>query len=73
MIPIGVASFVVSFTGPLANHIPRKVLIMGGLAMVLIAEVMLHWADKPSRYWPLVFPAFLLGSGGAMFTYTHSR
>lgn len=73
MIPIGVASFAVSFTGPFVARVPRKALIMGGQALVLVAMVLLHFADRPDRYWSFVFPAFVLGSGGAMLTYTHTK
>jgi len=73
MIPIGVASFTMSWTGPLNRRIDCKYLILIGHVGLVIATILLAFADTPDKYWSHVFPAFLLGSGGAMLTYTHTN
>jgi nitrate/nitrite transporter NarK len=74
-LPIGIPAFAVSFTGGLSakGRIQPKWLILGGQVLVLIATVLLIFADRPERYWPIVFPAFILGTTGAMFAYTHNN
>ncbi|KZT65692.1 MFS general substrate transporter [Daedalea quercina L-15889] len=73
MIPIGVLAFSMSWTGPLARRVNPKWIILSGEGMLVAATVLLAFADGPDTYWPFVFPAFVLGSGGAMLTYTHTN
>ncbi|KAI0631643.1 MFS general substrate transporter [Trametes polyzona] len=73
MIPIGVLAFAMSFTGSLSRVINPKWIILTGEGMCIIATVLLAFADGPERYWPFIFPAFVLGSAGAMLTYTHTN
>ncbi|KAI0631657.1 MFS general substrate transporter [Trametes polyzona] len=73
MIPIGISAFVSSFTGPLSRKINPKWLILTGEGMCAIATVLLALADGPDRYWPFIFPALVLGSAGAMLTFTHTN
>ena len=62
-----------SWTGPLARRINPKWIILSGEGMLVAATILLAFADGPDKYWPFVFPAFVLGSGGAMLTYTHTN
>ena len=62
-----------SWTGPLARRVNPKWIILFGEGMLVAATVLLAFADGPDKYWPFVFPAFVLGSGGAMLTYTHTN
>ncbi|KAF9815241.1 hypothetical protein IEO21_04688 [Rhodonia placenta] len=73
MIPIGVLAFSMSFTGPLSRVYNPKWIILFGESMLVIATILLAFADGPEKYWSFVFPAFVLGSGGAMLTYTHTN
>lgn len=73
MLPIGVLAFAVSFTGGLSRRIQPKWLILGGQILVVIATVLLAFADGEDKYWPFVFPAFCIGTTGAMFAYTHTN
>ncbi|KAI0667392.1 MFS general substrate transporter [Trametes maxima] len=73
MLPIGVLAFSMSFTGSLSHHVNPKWLILTGEGLCLIATILLAFADSPARYWPLIFPAFVLGSAGAMLMYTHTN
>ncbi|KIJ11564.1 hypothetical protein PAXINDRAFT_15560 [Paxillus involutus ATCC 200175] len=58
---------------PHASHRP-KWLILTGLSMLVVATTLLALGGgQPDQYWSYVFPAFALGSGGAMLTYTHTN
>ncbi|TBU44577.1 MFS general substrate transporter [Dichomitus squalens] len=73
MIPIGVLSFSMSFTGPLSRMIDSKWIILFGEGLCIVATILFAFADSPERYWPYIFPAFVLGSAGAMLAYTHTN
>ncbi|GBE85688.1 Cephamycin export protein [Sparassis crispa] len=73
MIPIGVLSFVMSFSGPLSSVINSKWIIACGEFLLVVATILLAFADGPDKYWRFVFPGFVLGSGGAMLTFTHTN
>jgi nitrate/nitrite transporter NarK len=51
---------------------PKKILIVAETAM-LIASLLLPFADTRDRYWDLLFIAFIIGSCGAMSVYITSR
>ncbi|KAH8834317.1 major facilitator superfamily domain-containing protein [Flagelloscypha sp. PMI_526] len=70
MIPIGVAGTLMSFLTPLlAKHFPVKYILLGGYAGTITGTVLLTLADRPSRYWSYVFPAYVIGSAGTMATF----
>lgn len=73
MIPIGVLAFAMSFTGSLSRVINSKWIILFAESILIVATILLAFADSPGRYWSFVFPAFVLGSAGAMLTYTHTK
>ena len=73
MIPIGVLAFAASFSGPLSNRISPKYVLLFAQGILVIATVLLATADSPSKYFSHVLPAFILGSGGAMLSYTHTK
>ena len=73
MIPIGVLAFVISFSGPLSNRISPKYVLLFAQGLLVVATVLLATADSPSKYYSHVLPAFILGSAGAMFSYTHTN
>ena len=63
-----------SFTGSLSRIFSPKWIILTGLFMVAVATVLLALGGgRPEDYWPYIFPAFSLGSAGAMLTYTHTK
>ncbi|KAF8840131.1 MFS general substrate transporter [Paxillus ammoniavirescens] len=71
--PICVTAFAVSFTGSLSRVFSPKWLILIGLSFLAVATTLLAFGGgQPDQYWPFVFPAFALGSAGAMLTYTHT-
>ena len=44
-----------------------------GETLAIVATVLFTFADRPERYWSYTFPGFVLGSAGAMMTYTHTK
>jgi MFS family permease len=73
MLPIGVLAFAVSFSGRLARHVHPKWLILGGQIATLASAILFVFADEWSKYWSLVFPAFCIGTAGAMMAYVHNK
>ncbi|KAI0704163.1 major facilitator superfamily domain-containing protein, partial [Earliella scabrosa] len=71
--PLGVVSFLLSFTGALSRVVNPKWIILTGEALCMIATVLLVFGDRPARYWSYIFPAALIGSAGTMLTYTHTN
>jgi nitrate/nitrite transporter NarK len=69
-LPLGiVAGFVAPVVSKLAGRISTKRIILGSLLLLVISTLMLPFADQKSRYWSIVFPAFILGTSGAMGLY----
>ncbi|KAI0919870.1 hypothetical protein AcV5_001822 [Taiwanofungus camphoratus] len=68
-----VLSFSMSFTGPLSRVINPKWIILPAECLLMAATVLLALADGPDKYWSFVFPAFVVGSGSCMLTYTHTN
>ncbi|KAF9221117.1 MFS general substrate transporter [Gyrodon lividus] len=74
MFPIGVLAFAMSFTGSLSRVFSPKWIILTGLSLLAVATTLLALGGgQPEQYWPFIFPAFVLGSAGAMLTYTHTN
>jgi nitrate/nitrite transporter NarK len=70
-IPITVMAFAVSMSSPLARRLDPKWIILLGHGLMAVATVLMALASARDAYWPLLFPAFVLGSAGAMFAYVH--
>jgi nitrate/nitrite transporter NarK len=69
-IPVGVLPmFIASFTNELVKYVNPKWIILGGLILDIIATVLLPFADRSSRYWSFLFPAFLIGTLGNFVVY----
>ncbi|KAG1745449.1 MFS general substrate transporter [Suillus paluster] len=66
MLPIGITAFLFSFANKWTGVISAKWLILLGALMMMAALVLFTFADGPDKYWPLVFPGFIIGSAGAM-------
>ncbi|KAG2094866.1 major facilitator superfamily domain-containing protein [Suillus discolor] len=74
MLPLGVAAFVMSFTGSLSRIFSPKWIILTGLSFGMVATVLMALGGgNPEDYWPYIFPALSLGSAGFMLTYTHTN
>ena len=51
-----------------------KLLILSGLVLAFIATILLPFSARLSdRYWPLVFPAFIIGSGGTAVVFVLAK
>lgn len=72
-LPIGALAFAISFTGGLSRIISPKWILLGAQGLLVIATILLHFADGPDKYFQFVLPAFILGTSGCMFTYTHTK
>ncbi|RDX44326.1 MFS general substrate transporter [Lentinus brumalis] len=73
MIPNGALAFAVSFTGSLSRVINPKWIILFGEGLCIISTTLFALADTPDKYWSYIFPALVLGSSGAMLTYTQTN
>ncbi|KAF9242845.1 major facilitator superfamily domain-containing protein [Melanogaster broomeanus] len=74
MLPLAVLAFPMSLTGPLSRVFSPKWIILTGLSLVAVATTLLALGGgQPDQYWPFVFPAFSLGSAGAMLAFTHTN
>ncbi|THH31696.1 hypothetical protein EUX98_g2500 [Antrodiella citrinella] len=73
MLPIGAFAFAMSFTGSLSRFTSPKYILLPAQGVVLIATILLHFADAPDKYYAFVIPAFILGTTGCMLTYTHAN
>ncbi|CAL1702783.1 unnamed protein product [Somion occarium] len=73
MLPLGVLAFATSFTGGLSRIISPKWILLFAQSILIVATILLHFADGPDKYFPFVVPAFILGTVGAMLTYTHTN
>ncbi|KAG2155332.1 major facilitator superfamily [Suillus bovinus] len=73
-LPMGVISFMMSFTGSLSRIFSPKWIILTGLSFCMVSTVLLALGGgSPRDYWQYIFPAFTIGSAGAMLTYTHTN
>ncbi|KAG8684069.1 hypothetical protein FRC09_015640 [Ceratobasidium sp. 395] len=63
---LAVTGGIITINGERISRLGRsKLLIIGGLCLELIGTIMLPFSDKPhDEYWPLVFPALLIGTPG---------
>ena len=60
-------------TGPLADKISAKWLILFGEIMMFTGTMLFPFAGDRSHYWSLVFPGFVIGSAGTMLTFVHTK
>jgi hypothetical protein len=68
-VPMTVTAFAFSWTGPLARWVSPKSIILFGQVLLAVATVLMALASARDAYWPFVFPALVVGSAGAIFTY----
>ena len=71
---MGVTAFAMSLTGALSRVFSPKWIIISGFSMMTMSTVLLAvGGGRPENYWPYIFPAFSVGSAGAMLVYTHTK
>jgi nitrate/nitrite transporter NarK len=71
-IPVGITSAITGYVGSFRTSSLKHVLL-AAQALLLISTVLLAFADSPDKYWTFVFPAFVVGSTGAMMTFTQAK
>ena len=70
---MGVFAFAMSFTGSLSRFTSPKYILLPAQILIIVATLLLHFADSPDKYYQFVLPAFILGTSGCMLTYTHTK
>ncbi|KAH7905376.1 major facilitator superfamily domain-containing protein [Hygrophoropsis aurantiaca] len=74
MLPLGIAGFIMSFTGSLSRVFSPKWIILTGLSCMIVATTLIALGGgNPDQYWPYIFPAFSIGSAGSMLVYSHTN
>ncbi|CCO30868.1 hypothetical protein BN14_04900 [Rhizoctonia solani AG-1 IB] len=70
-LPLGiVAGPIMVNAGRIARIGQPKRMILGGLIAAFIATILLPFSDRPhDRYWPLDFPAFIIGTAGTSIAF----
>ncbi|KAF8677372.1 Major Facilitator Superfamily [Rhizoctonia solani] len=70
-LPLGiVAGPIMVNAGRIARIGQPKWMILGGLTAAFIATILLPFSDRPhDRYWPLDFPAFIIGTAGTSIAF----
>ncbi|KAB5592438.1 MFS general substrate transporter [Ceratobasidium theobromae] len=65
-LPLGIVAGPIMINGGRIARIGQpKWMILGGLTFALIATILLPFSDRlHERYWPLVFPALVIGTAG---------
>ncbi|KAG8827583.1 hypothetical protein FRC17_007795 [Serendipita sp. 399] len=72
-LPMGiVAGLTCCVTCYLPSYFAHRNIIISGLLLAIVATILLPFADAPSMYWPIVFPAFTLGTIGMTVVYSNS-
>ena len=66
-------AFATSFSGPLSTRFSPKYVLLAAQGLLVVATILLGLADSPDKYWSYVFPAFMIGSTGAILSYTHTK
>lgn len=51
---------------------PIKRILLSGFVLLVISCVMLPFGSSKSRYWPILFPAFIIGTIGNTFIYINT-
>lgn len=72
-LPFGLTAFVIIFVlwGPIQKRISEKTLVVLEGGLIIVGTILLAFADRSSRYWSFVFPAFIIGSSGNALLYAH--
>lgn len=70
---MGVTAFPATFTGPLASKYGSKTMLLIGLSLMSISCILFPFGDSRQRYWPIVFPALVIGSAGCAMIFTHAK
>ncbi|CAE6446291.1 unnamed protein product [Rhizoctonia solani] len=70
-LPLGIIAGPIMINAGRISRIGQpKWMILGGLTAAFIATILLPFSDRPhDRYWPLDFPAFIIGTAGTSIVF----
>ena len=73
-LPIGLFAFpFMALSGVLQQKFEAKHILLGGLILITAGTIFFPFADNASRYWPIVFPGFLLGTAGTTLVFATTK
>jgi MFS family permease len=73
-LPVGITSAIAApIFSVLVGKFPAKLIALSSLTFMFVATILLPFADQKTRYWSLVFPAFIIGSAATMGLYIVTR
>ena len=73
LLPTSISGFLVAqICGYLPTYFAPKRIILFGIAITIVATILLPFGDSPDTYWPFSFPAFILGTVGQIIVYSNS-
>ncbi|KAG6906661.1 hypothetical protein DXG01_012718 [Tephrocybe rancida] len=65
IIPFGLTGLVTTFVaGAITPYVSPRWILSGGQLLVLGGAVLLAFAETKDKYWPIVFPGFIIGACG---------
>ncbi|KAF8581964.1 MFS general substrate transporter [Ramaria rubella] len=69
-LPIGISGGTSAYlTGVFAPYIPRRILLIGGQILMVVATILFALADTPDKYWSHVLPGMIVGLVGVAAGY----
>ncbi|KAF7770757.1 hypothetical protein Agabi119p4_6731 [Agaricus bisporus var. burnettii] len=69
-LPLGTFAGLVTVTiSAFRKHFPLKWILISAQVLALVATLLLTFGDSPQRYFPFVFPGFILGAFGVATAY----
>lgn len=73
-LPFGITAFITIFFlwNILQRNFSDRTLATFECLLILSGTILLTFADRSSRYWSFIFPAFILGSSGNNLLYAHA-
>jgi len=73
-LPVGLFALpFMGLSGVLRQTFDAKYVLLGGLVLMVAGTAFLPFADYASRYWPVVFPGFMLGTAGATIVFATAK
>ncbi|KAI9461385.1 major facilitator superfamily domain-containing protein [Boletus coccyginus] len=69
-LPVGLFALpFMALSGVFQQRFDAKYVLLGGLVLMVAGTIFFPFADNTSRYWPIVFPGFLLGTAGTTIVF----
>ncbi|KAJ4482447.1 major facilitator superfamily domain-containing protein [Lentinula aciculospora] len=69
-LPLGISGGATAMlTGYIASKMPRRLLLVGGQALMVVGATLFALADDPSKYWSHIVPGMVFGNIGVAIGY----